>query len=197
MYRRLPSVILYNVVSVLHISYVLIVELFCLLRIKFGMFYEYVGKHYSKIATGHYAQVLYGDENVQKSNAAHVVRAALKEKEKEQSRPSAVIEVGESSSSEIVEIEGELNAATDGVRSAATPTADVVAQYTSQSQFETETVKKEGETNDKYARLVMSPDAVKDQTYFLSALSQEQLAKAIFPIGHLEKHEVRICSVAL
>ena len=53
-----------------------------------------------------------------------------------------------------------------------------------------------GTTDDnssKWARLVMSPDAVKDQTYFLSALSQEQLAKAIFPIGHLEKHEVGSC----
>jgi tRNA-specific 2-thiouridylase len=34
-------------------------------------------------------------------------------------------------------------------------------------------------------------DDVKDQTYFLSALSQEQLSKALFPIGHLQKHEVR------
>jgi tRNA-specific 2-thiouridylase len=41
-------------------------------------------------------------------------------------------------------------------------------------------------------RLVMSPDAVKDQTYFLSALSQEQLSKAMFPIGHLAKPEVTL-----
>lgn len=39
--------------------------------------------------------------------------------------------------------------------------------------------------------LKMSPDKVKDQTYFLSQLSQEQVAKALFPIGKYEKSEVR------
>lgn len=34
-------------------------------------------------------------------------------------------------------------------------------------------------------------DANKDQSYFLAWLSQEQLSKALFPIGHLEKSEVR------
>ncbi|PIP76016.1 tRNA 2-thiouridine(34) synthase MnmA [Candidatus Kuenenbacteria bacterium CG22_combo_CG10-13_8_21_14_all_39_9] len=39
--------------------------------------------------------------------------------------------------------------------------------------------------------LKKSPDPVKDQTYFLALLSQEQLAKALFPIGHLTKKKVR------
>jgi tRNA-specific 2-thiouridylase len=34
-------------------------------------------------------------------------------------------------------------------------------------------------------------DRNKDQSYFLCQLNQEQLSKALFPIGHLEKSEVR------
>jgi len=45
-------------------------------------------------------------------------------------------------------------------------------------------------TNDDLV-LKCSKDKVKDQTYFLAYLSQEQLSKALFPIGHLTKAEVR------
>ncbi len=36
-----------------------------------------------------------------------------------------------------------------------------------------------------------APDQIKDQTYFLCQLSREQLDRALFPLGHLEKTEVR------
>jgi tRNA (5-methylaminomethyl-2-thiouridylate)-methyltransferase len=39
--------------------------------------------------------------------------------------------------------------------------------------------------------LKRSPDPVKDQTYFLSRLSQQQLRRILFPIGHLTKAELR------
>ena len=39
--------------------------------------------------------------------------------------------------------------------------------------------------------LVTSPDPVKDQTDFLAQIESWQLQKAIFPIGHYEKNEVR------
>lgn len=44
---------------------------------------------------------------------------------------------------------------------------------------------------DGTTRLLRGVDSNKDQTYFLSALNQNQLAKAMFPIGHLPKPEVR------
>ncbi|MDB5085019.1 MAG: tRNA (5-methylaminomethyl-2-thiouridylate)-methyltransferase [Bacilli bacterium] len=40
-------------------------------------------------------------------------------------------------------------------------------------------------------RLLRGLDENKDQTYFLNALSQYQLAKSLFPIGHLPKAKVR------
>lgn len=40
-------------------------------------------------------------------------------------------------------------------------------------------------------RLLAGADPNKDQSYFLCQLRQEQLAKALFPIGHLLKPEVR------
>lgn len=39
--------------------------------------------------------------------------------------------------------------------------------------------------------LLAGIDNTKDQSYFLCQLNQEQLSKALFPIGHLQKSEVR------
>ncbi len=39
--------------------------------------------------------------------------------------------------------------------------------------------------------LLRSADAAKDQTYFLSGLTQEQLSKVVFPIGNITKNELR------
>ncbi|MBN3582228.1 tRNA 2-thiouridine(34) synthase MnmA [Algoriphagus aestuarii] len=40
-------------------------------------------------------------------------------------------------------------------------------------------------------QLLAGADPNKDQSYFLCQLNQEQLSKALFPIGHLQKPEVR------
>lgn len=79
-------------------------DMWCNQRIKFGVFYDYIGQEYDKVATGHYAQV--------------------------------------------------------------------------------------EERGGKFY-LKISPDPVKDQTYFLALLNQKQLQRAMFPIGHLTKREVR------
>ena len=52
---------------------------------------------------------------------------------------------------------------------------------------------KEAQVKEEKATFILqqAPDAIKDQTYFLSHLSQEQLSRVLFPIGHLEKAEVR------
>lgn len=79
-------------------------DIFCNQRVKFGVFYDYIGTSFDRVATGHYGRI---DES-------------------------------------------------DGV-----------------------------------FRLYRAPDPVKDQTYFLSHLSQGQLSRALFPIGGMHKREVR------
>ncbi|HFX18150.1 MAG TPA: tRNA 2-thiouridine(34) synthase MnmA [Flavobacteriales bacterium] len=49
-------------------------------------------------------------------------------------------------------------------------------------------IQRDGQT---YYRLLSGLDPKKDQSYFLAQLSQEQLKHALFPIGELEKPEVR------
>lgn len=44
---------------------------------------------------------------------------------------------------------------------------------------------------DGTAHLLRGIDSNKDQTYFLNQLSQEQLAKVMFPLGEMDKSEVR------
>ncbi len=51
-----------------------------------------------------------------------------------------------------------------------------------------ETISKDGKT---IHRLLSGKDPNKDQSYFLCQLSQEQLAKTLFPVGELLKPEVR------
>jgi tRNA-specific 2-thiouridylase len=46
------------------------------------------------------------------------------------------------------------------------------------------------EVTKKY-QLKQSPDAVKDQTYFLAYLTQPQLSRALFPIGDFDKKQIR------
>lgn len=63
--------------------------------------------------------------------------------------------------------------------------ADYVAtgHYCRKSEIE-----KDGQT---IYQLLAGSDNNKDQSYFLCQLNQSQLSKALFPIGHLEKPEVR------
>lgn len=49
--------------------------------------------------------------------------------------------------------------------------------------------------NKKGVFLATAADVTKDQTYFLSQISYPQLSKVMFPIGHLQKKEVRKIAV--
>lgn len=66
---------------------------------------------------------------------------------------------------------------------------DLGADYVATGHYcQKNTIEKDGKT---YYSLLAGADKNKDQSYFLCQLSQEQLAYALFPIGHLQKSEVR------
>lgn len=47
-----------------------------------------------------------------------------------------------------------------------------------------------------FSRLALTPDSIKDQTYFLAHLTQHQLSKVLFPLGWLTKAQVRNLAAA-
>jgi tRNA-5-taurinomethyluridine 2-sulfurtransferase len=93
----------------------------------------------------------------------------------------------------------------DSVKQGLTPNPDMMCNARVKFGAFYEYLEKQGESYDKiatghYARteeidgityLKMSPDPIKDQTYFLSQLTQAQVSKVLFPIGGYPKEEVR------
>ncbi|MEI9966706.1 MAG: tRNA 2-thiouridine(34) synthase MnmA [Candidatus Moraniibacteriota bacterium] len=93
----------------------------------------------------------------------------------------------------------------DEVKAGRTPNPDMLCNARVKFGAFYEYLEKSGEQFDKIATghyaqveeqngkffLKTSPDPIKDQTYFLSQLSQAQLSKALFPIGIFPKSEVR------
>lgn len=63
---------------------------------------------------------------------------------------------------------------------------DLGAEYVAMGHYARTVVDENNVTH-----LLRGVDQNKDQTYFLNQLSQDQISKAIFPLGHMEKSEVR------
>ncbi|MBO6186876.1 MAG: tRNA 2-thiouridine(34) synthase MnmA [Prevotella sp.] len=69
---------------------------------------------------------------------------------------------------------------------------DLIATgHYAQTEEEEEKIVNSKSSNSKLTWLCTSPDPVKDQTDFLAQIYDWQLAKALFPIGHMMKEEVR------
>jgi len=64
------------------------------------------------------------------------------------------------------------------------------ADYVATGHYCQKGIRKNAEGGETY-RLLAGRDTNKDQSYFLCQLSQEQLSRTLFPIGHLTKPEVR------
>lgn len=65
------------------------------------------------------------------------------------------------------------------------------ADFVATGHYCQKAVVEDSQTGERHYRLLKGADSSKDQSYFLCQLSQNQLEKALFPIGHLQKHQVR------
>ena len=149
-------------------------DMLCNSRVKFGAFYDYLDKEhagsYDRIASGHYARVIRVPAVA--VPAVRAVPAAVRDQRAAvQEQQTAVREQtirGNTASSEEPRESG-------GDSASCSPSRSVVLP-----QGPTPLV----------ARLVLTPDAIKDQTYFLAHLQPHQLARTLFPLGALTKQQV-------
>lgn len=146
-------------------------DMMCNSRIKFGAFMDSVGHQFSCVASGHYARsALQGEEGYQHSDGGSDSRLW----------PAMTVAAGG----------GGGGSRARGV--APSPPArrggKVLAATSSSSRAPDAEFRQSPQPQ---ALLYCSEDEHKDQTYFLSQLSQSQLRQAVFPLGGMPKPHVR------
>jgi tRNA-specific 2-thiouridylase len=172
-------------------------DILCNSRIKFGMFYDRFGKDFDRVATGHYAQVRtvpFHSDGTDGYDFPKVTFSAL----------PGLINASDDREIFLNQRHPEEISRTGSISSNRREDAEKILSGNQQENFlechpglDPESRKKEHglENSATFSQdlclLKKSPDPVKDQTYFLSQLTQAQVAKAIFPIGGFHKSEVR------
>ncbi|GAB4819907.1 hypothetical protein N2152v2_006953 [Parachlorella kessleri] len=141
-------------------------------KVKFGAFYEHLeqkhGAAFDRVASGHYARL----------ERPPVSQGAGREEACSQSSSSTgVFQQSPSTSA------SRRSAGHSGSSSSSSSNSSCTSSGTSDESMPP-------------VRLALTPDAVKDQTYFLAHLSQRQLARTMFPLGHLTKAQVRRLAAA-
>jgi hypothetical protein len=193
-------------------------DIFCNSRIKFGAFFDYLEAqfpgHFDRIASGHYARLLRadtGDNELQSMSAeANVAAAPARNHNSLQAKAMA----GSSSSREAHVVTSPRVYSTEAQRmvsqvgdanvleSVSTETlAEAIHTPNSQKQvrgmqhLSTTSVdvpeKCSSFSSHRPVQLCLTADAVKDQTYFLAHLTQQQLSRVMFPLAPLTKAETR------
>ena len=176
-------------------------DVMCNKSVKFGAFYDYAIKNGADfVATGHYAKIVAsgkrsearagGCSQVASENKEQRTKSKNKDKKEEnrkieiENMSSAMIgyrsknkEIESGANQEIQEIEGDLRGE-----------EPLEALPPKEAHFLSG---KWPEKKDTLYCLAAGSDSNKDQSYFLWNIRQEQLSHILFPIGEIEKPEVR------
>lgn len=136
-------------------------DVLCNSRVKFGAFYDYLETNYGSRF-----------DRVASGHYARVVRPSTDEIEPAAAAAGAVAALPAGASAV-----GTAPPAPAGAAGGNIATAAAAATAASSSAAPA-------------VRLCLTPDAVKDQTYFLAHLSQAQLARVLFPLGTFTKAQV-------
>ncbi|KAG2448082.1 hypothetical protein HYH02_007107 [Chlamydomonas schloesseri] len=165
-------------------------DIWCNSRVKFGAFYDHLAQHHStefdRVASGHYARVerraLEGAAGVGVGGSSGSGRAGAEE----------VVGEARRQSGGLASVSGRDGGSGSGSGQGAWQHgASAAAAWAAAPGAGAEGVQAREEV-----RLLLTPDAVKDQTYFLSGLTPDQLSRVMFPLGCLTKSQVRKLAAA-
>ncbi|KAG2431081.1 hypothetical protein HXX76_009614 [Chlamydomonas incerta] len=175
-------------------------DIWCNSRVKFGAFYDHLaanhGAEFDRVASGHYARVERVAAGGGGSAGVGVGGAGGQEVEEERRRSGGLAAASGRDHHGLRQHDGaaagSLGAAQAGsARPAGAAAAAVAAAAGGPGAWQAR-----GEAGAEEVRLLLTPDAVKDQTYFLAGLSPGQLARVMFPLGCLTKSQVRKLAAA-
>lgn len=176
-------------------------DMWCNSRVKFGAFYDYLdrvyGSQFDRVASGHYARVERVAKEATRQQVAMATSATgagagdrvVTELHGPPQGPGTVaVGLPRGAARQDVEDDDERRRSHDDASSSSStsrlgpdPASGLVSSGAACGEA--------GEEEE--VRLLLTPDAVKDQTYFLANLSPRQLARVMFPLGYLTKPEVR------
>ncbi|GIL55295.1 hypothetical protein Vafri_10858 [Volvox africanus] len=195
-------------------------DIWCNSRVKFGAFYDYLertyGTTFDRVASGHYACV----QRVKKRRLEAVANSVSdhdgRQHARQQQQGQALLAAAEhplmgTPGLATAEEAGEEEAARRYSHSSASTSGFNFNQKGQQQQLQGRHQPRlptdlgvspssnngcSGEDEEEEVQLLLTPDAVKDQTYFLANLSPRQLSRVMFPLGCLTKSQVRKLAAA-
>ncbi|GBF98571.1 tRNA (5-methylaminomethyl-2-thiouridylate)-methyltransferase [Raphidocelis subcapitata] len=184
-------------------------DMLCNSRVKFGAFLEWLDEtqpgRFDRVASGHYARLLRPEPDAAAAAAAAAAdgggEAASADEERRRSG-GAASGSGRGAGADGAHLGlagGSVDSSSNGSGGGGSRSGGVSSSgggLDSSSAVVSSTSSSSSSSGGGGVRLALTPDAVKDQTYFLAQLSPAQLARTMFPLGALTKAQVRALAVA-